>query len=503
MDEKKEEVTVLDKNDNVMDSKKIDLYINNNDQDLEQGISIINIFTYMKKRFHIFIFIILMTFIIGLLVPMVIYSMKDKNENAIAILGLDYDGADSGLAPDGASLDISYLKSSYIIQNALSDVKLSKSVSVALVQSNLTITGVLTDDTKEKLEILKTLEENKSNEYAKLIQNFSLKYRAQYIITLKNGFKDGNKKVTLPSDELAHLLSAITNSYSEYFNDIYQDNSLPNDYISAIDEDSLDLLDILDEIQVSLDYLENFCKVRATYVPGFRTSDGLSFSDLASTINTIKSSDIDYIYSFIYLNRISRYSNVQLTKYKYQLREAELKISEVEASIITLKNSIDNYKSDEIVISSVDNNNQPIKVQVNSDYYNELVFRLTELNEEKTTLQRKISILNSKKEKLEGAPASQDKVDKAEEYVAVALSNANEIYNIVYNHSNELYSSNAYKNQYMHSITTTESDSIKSSLKLFAIGAVAGLFIGVAAGGVDALVLEFKNSKKEQEGGLE
>ena len=38
MDEKKEEVKLLDKNDNVMDSKKIDLYINNNDQDLEQGI---------------------------------------------------------------------------------------------------------------------------------------------------------------------------------------------------------------------------------------------------------------------------------------------------------------------------------------------------------------------------------------------------------------------------------------------------------------------------------
>ena len=501
MPQNDEKLKTIETNEESIDSKKIDLYINDTEE--EQGISIVNIFSYMKQRFHIFVYIILMTFIIGLLVPLLIYNFKDKNESAIAVLGLDYDGAEEGLAPDGTSLDISYLKSSYIIQNALSNVKLSKNVSVALVQSNLTITGVLTDETKQNLEILEELKELKSAEYNKLVQNIELKYRAQYIITLKNGFKDGNSKVTLPSDELAHLLTAITNSYAEYFNDTYQDNSLPNDYISAIDKDSLDLLDILDEIQVSLEYLEEYCNSRAKYISGFRTSDGLSFEDLASTINTIKNSDIDYIYSYIYLNRISRYPSVQLTKYKYEKRQATLDLSEVNASITTLKNSIDNYKSDEIVISSVDNNNQPIKVKVNSNYYNELVFKLSLLNEEKTSLERKISRLDSKINMLEGAPVSEDKVEKAEEYVSSALENAGKIYNAVYNHSNELYSSNAYKNQYMHAITTTESDSIRSSLKLFVIGAAAGLFIGLMAWGIDAVVLEFKNSKKEQEGGLE
>ena len=41
------------------DSKKIDLYINNNQEDQEQGISIMNIFSTLGKRFKIFGWLIL------------------------------------------------------------------------------------------------------------------------------------------------------------------------------------------------------------------------------------------------------------------------------------------------------------------------------------------------------------------------------------------------------------------------------------------------------------
>ena len=426
------------------------------------------------------------------------YEFKDKNEAAISILGLDYAGAEEGLAPDGSELDISYLKSSYIIQNALNNVVLTKQVSVALVQDNLTITGVLTDETQQQLEILDKLSADKSSEYAKLIQDFKLKYRAQYIITLKNVFEDNNKKIVLSSNDLSHLLTSITDSYSEYFNDTYQDTTLPNDYIGAIDTETLDYLDILDEIKVSLTYLENYCNTKATYIKGYRSKDGMSFNDLSSIIHTIKSSDIDYIYSYIYLNNVSKDVNTQLTNYKYQKREAELSLGKVNDDIATVQNSIDNYQSDTIIISSADST-QTTTVDVTSDYYNELVLKLTDLNEQKTSLQERITILTDRIDHLEGTPATEEQKVKAAEYIETALNNANSIYDIVYDHSDELFNSNAYKNQYMNSITTTKSDSIKNYLKSFLIGAGAGIVIGLLAWGVDAFVLEFKNSKKEME----
>lgn len=484
-------------NETLADSKKIDLYINNNEGDSEAGISIMNIFGYMKKRFHIFVFVILITLIIGLLVPVLMYEVKGNKEQAIAVLGLDYNGAEEGLAPDGKALDISYIKSSYIIQNALNSVKLHKEVSTALVQANLVITGVLTDGTKQKLEIIDKLEAAKSAEFAKLIQDFSLEYRAQYIISLDNEFIDGRKKITLSSSDLSHLLAAIVSAYNDYFNETYQDHKLPTNNMEAIDINTLDYLDVLDEVSTFLTSLESYCATKANVIPGFRASDGMSFVDLVDVIHTIKESDIDYIYSYIYLNNVSKNYSEQLANYKYQKRQANLELSEVNENIATTKNSIDHYQSDTIVISSADNN-QTATVDVTSDYYNELVLSLTSLNERKSALEERITVLDNRITMLEGAPATEEQVAKAESYVASAISNANNIYNIVNNCSNELLSSNAYQNSYMHSIVTSEASSIKDSLKLFAIGAGAGLFIGVAIWAVDAFILEVRNNKREE-----
>ena len=480
-----------------LDSKKIDLYINDTEDDNE-GISIMHIFSYMKQRFHIFIFVMLITLILGTLVAILMYGLKGKSETSIAILSLDYENAEEGLAPDGSDLDISYLKSSYIIQNALNDVVLSKEVGVAQIQENLNIIGILSNQTKQQKEILESLEELKSAEYARLIKEFNLKYRAQYIITLNNTFKDGSSKVKLPSNELSNLLSAIINAYSKYFNETYQEDNVPNDYISAIDKNTLDFIDILENINASLNYLEAFCLEKANVMPGFRTSDGLSFSDLSSMIHTINNTDVDYIYSYIYLNNISKNYETQLTNYKYQKREATLELNEVNENIATVQTSIDNYKPDKVVISNPDTATTTT-IDVTSDYYNELVNSLTTLNERKSSLQEKITFLDSKIAKLEGAPATAEQIASVEVYVDSVLDNASRMYDVVNSATDELYHSNAYESKYMHFITTYESDSLKDNLKSFIIGGAAGLFVGIIIWGVDALILEFKHSAKKEE----
>ena len=144
------EVKKEQQNESLADSKKIDLYINNPDNE-PRGISIMNVFSRLKQRFHIYVWVMLIALFAGLLAPTMMYTFKDKQESAVAVLGLDYAGADAEKAPDGSKLDITYLKSSYIIQNALNSVTLSKQVSTAQVQSSLTITGILTDETRQQM----------------------------------------------------------------------------------------------------------------------------------------------------------------------------------------------------------------------------------------------------------------------------------------------------------------------------------------------------------------
>ena len=475
--------------------KKIDLYINNSHEE-EEGISIMNIFANMKKRFHYYVFVLIIGLMIGFLVPSVMYNLRDRKETAVSLVGLDYEGAEEGKAPDGADLDISYLKSSYIIQNALNNVTLSKQVSVAQVQSNLKITGVLTDETKQKQEVIDKLLQEKNSEYGKLIKEFTLKYRAQYMVSISNAFYSGSTKIVLPTNDLSRLLNSITASYADYFVETYQDKNLPENRMAAVDVEALDYLDILDLINDSLNYLESYCKTRKDFVSEFRSSDGVSFDDLIETIDETKREAVENSYAYVSSNNVSKNRDIQLTNYRYQKREAQLRLDEVSESINTVQAAINDYKPDTVVISRQDGN-PPIEVQVTSDYYNELVLRLADLNAEKSTLEERIAVLTDRITKLEGTPATEEQVAEADRRVTKAVNKAKALYELVYQNSNELLNSNAYKNRYMHSITTYESENVISYAKLACIGAGIGLATALLVWAIDGFVIEVKNVNKK------
>ena len=81
MPEKKEQ-QVVNKEEKLDSSKKIDLYINNSDADSEQGISVMNFFSTLGKRFHLYVFVMVIGLLVGLLVPTMMYTFKDKKESA-------------------------------------------------------------------------------------------------------------------------------------------------------------------------------------------------------------------------------------------------------------------------------------------------------------------------------------------------------------------------------------------------------------------------------------
>ena len=479
------------------ESKKIDLYINSQ-EDQEQGISFMNVFSTLGKRFKIFGWLMLSTLLLGLLVPTLMYTFKNKSEQAVSILALDYEEANVGKDPNGENLDITYLKSSYIVNNALNNVTLSKKLSTAQVQNNLKITGILTDETKQQQEILNNLLQEKNSEYGKLIQQFTLKYRPQFIITIGNTFGNGNNSVVLPADELHRLLSAVTESYNEYFIETYQDRTLPDDYIGAINETTLDYLETLDEVSNSLTYLENYCKSRAELIPDYRTTEGVSFKDLAKIIARLRSTDIDYIYSYVSLNNIYKDKLVLKTYYEMQKRNAELDLVETNANIATLNESIQNYKNGKVVVNTTDGGT-PIEVPHTDAEYNRLVLQLTEMNEQKSALEEKIAILTDRLNEIDGPEATAEQKAKAQEFIDNALADSRALYTLVYRSAQELFNSSAYKNRYMHTITTTKRERLSDNLKLFALGAAAGLAVGLIAWIGDAFIIEFRNVKKVNE----
>ena len=498
MSEEEKKLKAKEQSESLADSKKIDLYINN-EKDEEQGISIMNVFSRLRQRFHIYGFVMLIGLLAGLLVPSIMYVTKDRTDQAVAIVGLDYAGAEEGLDPKDNELDITYIKSSYVVQTALNNVVLPTKVSASQVQSNLKITGILTEETRQQMDIINKLEEVKNNEYGKLITSFSLKYRAQYIISLKSVFKDSNNnKTTLSSTDTSRLLNAITDAYNDYFVEAYQEKKLPSNYLEAINETKLDYLDILDQISSSYDYLDGYCQEKNGYLPNFRASNGKSFADLSSMIDTIKDNEIDDYYSYIYLNHVSKDKDVQLTNYKIEKREAEYQLDEVNTNIANLQTSIANYKPDKVKVNNTDGSGT-IEVDVYPEAYYQLILDLKSLNETKSSLQKRISILSDRIAMLEGPDATDEQKAKAAEYVAKALTNARNTYDLVKDVSSELFASNSYRSRYMHTVSTYTSETLSSNLKTFALGAGVGLGLGLVIWVADAFILEFRDVKRRNE----
>lgn len=508
MPKNEEQVKVIKPNESSGDSKKIDLYINANPEESEQGISILNVFSRLAKRFHIYIFVMIAGLLLGLLVPTLIYTFKDKKESAIAILGLDYETTEKvetqtkSKAKDkdeeeDIKLDISYLKSSYIVQNALNNVTLTKKVTTAQVQNNIVITGILTDETKQQLDILKKLEESKSAEYAKFLQSLTLQYKSQYIIKINSVFESGNSKVVLPSSDLSLLLNSVINAYRDYVIDTYQKSNLPDDYIGAINAETLDYLETIDIISDSLEYLSKYCEEKTELVPNYRTEDGVSFEDLKTIIDALRDTNINQYAAFIYDTNAYKNKDVLKTYYDGQKRDTELELEETNNKITALSNTIDNYKNDTIYVTKADGKNVQLPSAV--DEYNELVLELADLNESKSSLEEKLVVLGTRIAKLDDASATNEEKQVAEEYVSNALRDSTNIYNLVNKTAQQLFKSNAYQSRYMHSITTSESEHFSDNLPYFGIGAGIGFGIGFLAWIADAFILEIRAFKKANE----
>ena len=301
----------------------------------------------------------------------------------------------------------------------------------------------------------------------------------------------------LPTNDLQHLLAAITEAYNEYFVETYQEKTLPNDYLSAINEDTLDYLETLDEVSNSMEYLVKYCDDKDDLLPNYRTVDGVSFSELSKTIKRLKSTDIDYIYSYVSLNNVYKDKLVLKTYCEMQKRNAELDLAETNSNITTLQNSIEHYQNGKVVVNT--ESGTPIEVPHTDEEYNRLVLELTQMNEHKSELQERIDMLTDRITKLDGPDATDEQKAKAQEYVDKALTNAKAVYSLVNKAAQELFDSNAYKNRYMHTITTTKNESLRDNLSLFAYGAIGGLAVGLVIWIGDAFIIEFRNVRKANE----
>lgn len=492
----------------------------------EGAIDLINVFQNAKLKSRIFAWVLILCMVIGLVIPLLLDQINPPMLTATSVVTLKYDvsreqmingriiktysPAQDLTAPDGSSeLDLSQITSAYVLQQALEGMDLSQPITLAMLRKNISIERVLTDESRRAQELASQMVEDKSTGAYAQIQNVRMIYNNKFVVRLTNGFtpvgaQDDAKKLVLKDGEVKLLLDRILSAYNDYLVLTYANVKLPDDELSVIDTENLDLLESLELLQTASDNLYAYCNQKSGAVKAYRShKDGRNLEDWMKTIETGREIAIDYLYSYVYNNSIVRDKNNMITNYRYQLRNAQSQLDVVNSNIATIHSILENYKNDEIFVS-MQESDAAKSTRTTTDYYNELILQQAANYESAVKLETTIADLIDKIANLTAANnkaiAAETDLAVAEESLQQTIASCRAVYEGIKAHMEELISSPFYTSYAEHTEPQDKLQNfISANLKKMIIGAVAGAVIACGFWFLAALAPEFRKNRKDED----
>ena len=512
-DERQKDVLSIDKD------SQIRVVVNRPDTG-ELVIDLRRVFHNMRVKGRIYAWVLLLCMAVGICAPLLLYQFTRKPLTVSSVVTLKYEvpnpDYDEELqleteqepmikvtdltAPTGeGEVDLNQITSSYVLQAALNGLELSHPVSLANLRSNIRIDKILTEDSRRQQEVAASMIEDKNSAAYTQVQDIQLTYDNRFVVSLTNGFgdEDDRRKYDLTDAELRLLLDRILAAYNDYLVETYADVKLPDDEISVIDIDNLDILESLDLLRDAVNNLYDYCDDKSDAIKGYRSwRTGRSLSDLMSDLEQARDVNVDYLYSYVYTNSIVKDRKTMIINYQYQLRNARTELDMVNENISTTQAILDNYKNDEIFVSMQESDSSR-STQTTTDYYNQLVLQQSKNYETAATLETRITDLADKIDSL-NAVTEQAATDQASEELAKAVSVCHAAYEQIDAQMDEIMTSPFYTTYASHSQPQGKSESfLKGASKNMIIGAVVGVVIACGLWFLSALAPEFRTRKEK------
>ena len=503
--------------------------------DANQGttVDLVNVFHNMKIRKRFFAWVLLFCMLLGISASLLAAQFMQPQMTVSSIMTFDYDidydalaetdpelvpKDEKGLnikgvqhvfdltAPDGQPLDLGQITSPYVLQQAIDMTGLSTPITASSLSRNIRIERNMTEESKRSMEVAAQMVTDKNASAYNTINSLKQTYENKVIVSLTNGFTNGDddkKKIMLRDDELAPLLNNILNIYNDYLVLSFADRKLPVNAFEVININKLDYLESLDLARTGLQDLYDYCNKQSEDFKGYRSpATGYSLTDLMELLMSIKSTNVDYLYSYVYSSGLAKDFDTMLASYEFQVRMARNKLNAVQDDITATQNVLDVYKNDEVYVSMQDSDTSRSS-RYTTDYYNELVLqqadnyaKLAELQTTVTDLENKISHLKGKQE-----AGLQEGIQGELE---AAMESCKGIYQMVNDHMEEVFATAESQTYAQRSAAYGKSDSfLAAGAKYMIIGAVAGAVLACGLWFMSALIQEMKRGKKFEDEGTE
>ena len=485
------------------ENSQIQLVVNRPESD-ETTIDLGRVFHNMKVKSRIFAWVLVLCLVVGIAAPILLYQFQKTPLTVTSVVTLRYDvpadKAGTLVTPDGADLDLTAVTSAPVLQKALENLTLSKPVTIENIRNNMRVTRVLTEESSRTQEILSGLADARNAEVYNRMEETKLEYQNRFIVSLSNGFgnTDG-AKFDLKDEELRILLNRILDAYNDTLVRQYADVRLPEDTISLINTEELDIPEVLDSLTTSLDNMLTYCSRKSSTVRSYRSwQTGMTLNEWMESIRTLKSVSVDYLDAYVYANGIMQNKETIALTYRFRIRTLQSDLDKIQENIANTETLLKNYRNNEVYVSMQESDSART-TKMTTAYYNGLVLQQQEYYAKAASIRTEMAETQNKLDRLTESTKKAE-VKDVEKELNDAIASVKNLYENLRAHMTELFESPLYTTYSEHSTPQGETLSfLKASMKKMIIFGAVGAVVACGLWFLAALAPEFRRNREDDD----
>ena len=335
------------------------------------------------KKTHWFrntLLVLIVCAILGIGLSVVLF-LSDSNSStyASANIQFSFDGAASGVAPNGYRFDINNIFSEEVIDQALKDSGMSDRYTATEIHDQLLIRGDYPKDINEQMMNYDSVLDFSANRALSLASY----HPTLFEIDLYNDFDK-----TIARTDLEKLLNQIMISAKQYFTKVYAVSmeSTSIEY-NLSDYDYTHQLTMLSRaMNRTLVHAQALYKDAPLFL-----YNGCNFNDIAIRLENLFNNDIDRLNANIIMSAVTKDADRLLMQYQYELVNLSIELDKQNECLTNLDKLINSYQKNEILYLA--SGESFTKIDGNSsETYDALVAQRKSVADDITEINRQIDL---------------------------------------------------------------------------------------------------------------
>lgn len=487
-----------------MNKKKeqnLNITLKNDEEKSEVIVSIGTILRKLKKYVLIWLVVAAIVFV-AVFANTTIDTMHRK-PTLTALVSFTYDGIEKGLDPAGQDFNKDMIRNPVVIEKALTRLGMPLD-ELDNIRYNIKIDGIIPADAMDQILTYKNVYENANSNNLQAAQAmlgvsyFPTEYKVSF----------NYSETTFSRSTAVEVINAVLEEYKTYFFETYGYNETLGNSVTAIDISSYDYSESIDVLKTSLNTMSNYLsQLSLEDKTRFRSSvTGYTFADLYEAVETVKSIDLDKASSYINVNNLTKDKSSSIAYYEYRINELNRHKTSVEEQLASVKESINAYEKDQIIIFGNGTDNTDTQSTQKSEQYDLMIEQKLTLTNDLAATKQNINYYRERRDALQKSSSNdKDKIAQVDEQLENVNAKISELIEDVKKTADDYYENVTFQNAYnilvpasntMSSTMSVILNNVKTPL-ILGEGAVFALYFMVAF--IEAIKTDFDRKKKKEE----